>query len=317
MEKRNPRRSRRVSTTDQDACLDLTAAIHRAMTALLQCRAPKVPGIVELSEISGIDRLPVDAKSRYPLGVHVNHQPELCVCLYGNAGMEILDQRFCIGPLDVVYLAPGTPHSEGYVDAKDTYQLLWMSIVSDAVSVSCVEHNASGWHFPFRVICQSEVAKSLKDRFDRLPHGHGQPSREFEAFRSLWLSVLAASLAQTTETQTHQKDQDPVRQMMQEVREHIDRHLSARLSMNYLARYSGFTGAHLNRLFRRHFGSSVHAYVIQARLQEARRQLAIPGATVQAVAVAVGYDDALYFSKAYRQQFGHPPSTDLVKSQPL
>ncbi len=279
-----------------------------ALDSLARTKPDSTPGMTDISALREVAQLTVQPASRYPLGLHTNPQPELCICLWGAAGMEIHDQRFLLKPGGIAYLHPGVVHSEGFVSSRQGYQLLWLSVTPDGFGFSAINRTADGWHFPFRTAGRLASAPQLHDQLIALIPGRPD---HFEQFRSIWLMALATIVHALATPVAPKPEHDPIRQMMLEVKDHIDHHLSARLSLAYLARYSGFTGTHLNRLFRKQFGLSVHGYVIGARLEEALRRLKQPGARVQEVARAVGYEDPLYFSKAYRSRFGRPPSQDL------
>jgi AraC-like DNA-binding protein len=295
----------------KDPFVEPRAAALFALNALTLASPDSIPGMTEFSTLRGISLTPVQPKTRDPLGLHTNPQPELCIGLWGSAGMEINNQRFLLNPGDIAYLHPGVVHSEGFIAPRVGYQLLWLSVTSDGFGFSAINRSADGWRFPFRSAGRLPSAPGLHKQIISLTPGN--PSH-FEQFRSIWLLAIASVIHGLAAPAAPQPEHDPIRQMMLEVKDHIDHHLSARLSLAYLARYSGFTGTHLNRLFRKQFGISVHGYVIDTRLSQARQLLKNPTAQIQEVARSVGYEDPLYFSKAFRAKYGHPPSRELEGS---
>ncbi len=66
--------------------------------------------------------------------------------------------------------------------------------------------------------------------------------------------------------------------------------------------------AHLRALFERWVGLSPKRYHTQCRIDQAKRLLAQQTLSVQAVAAAVGYDDAAYFSRVFKQFTGQSPT---------
>jgi AraC-like DNA-binding protein/quercetin dioxygenase-like cupin family protein len=75
-----------------------------------------------------------------------------------------------------------------------------------------------------------------------------------------------------------------------------------------LAGQAGWSRDHFARLFRAQTGFTVAGYVRQQRLLEARRLLIEGRLTVGEVARAVGFEDPLYFSRAFSRVFRMPPS---------
>jgi AraC-like DNA-binding protein len=75
-----------------------------------------------------------------------------------------------------------------------------------------------------------------------------------------------------------------------------------------LARMAGFSQTKLKGGFRARFGTSVFAYLRQARLEEARRLLFARQLNVTEAALRVGYANPSKFAAAFRRQFGLRPS---------
>lgn len=73
------------------------------------------------------------------------------------------------------------------------------------------------------------------------------------------------------------------------------------------ARALGMTATHLNRVTRAETGLSAGRYVERHLFQEARRYLAYTRMTVGEIAWLLGFEDAAYFSRAFRRHVGEPP----------
>jgi AraC-like DNA-binding protein len=79
-----------------------------------------------------------------------------------------------------------------------------------------------------------------------------------------------------------------------------------RLAMQRLAEQLGQTGTSLEKLFRQQTGSSVHAYLVQARLHHAAR-LILEGQKIEAVGLEVGYRSKKNFYQQFVRMFGMTP----------
>lgn len=64
---------------------------------------------------------------------------------------------------------------------------------------------------------------------------------------------------------------------------------------------------HLSRIFRERLGISMQQYLIQKRLN-ASKKLLKKGYSIYQTSQLVGYHDQFVFSKAFKKQFGYPPS---------
>ncbi|MBI9089941.1 MAG: AraC family transcriptional regulator [Desulfobacterium sp.] len=79
-------------------------------------------------------------------------------------------------------------------------------------------------------------------------------------------------------------------------------------SLETLANLVGCTQYHLIRLFKEAKGMTPHAYLMQLRLENARRMLE-KGATIVDSALDSGFSDQSHLTRAFRQRYGLTPGT--------
>ncbi len=85
------------------------------------------------------------------------------------------------------------------------------------------------------------------------------------------------------------------------------RHLENPLPLALLARRLGLGDRTLERLFRRHLGTTPRAYYRELRLARARGLLLESGLPVAEIAVRAGFESAAAFSRSFRRRYGLPP----------
>lgn len=103
----------------------------------------------------------------------------------------------------------------------------------------------------------------------------------------------------------HHKDYD----LIQPVIERMQGSPEKDLSLETAARLVGRSPSTVSRLFKKVTGLSFKQYQVNHRLELAADQLnAKPNCPVAEIALAVGYDDALYFSRVFRKKFNCSPS---------
>ncbi len=73
------------------------------------------------------------------------------------------------------------------------------------------------------------------------------------------------------------------------------------------ARQVGVSRSHLYRVFRRELGMSPSTYLTRFRIHRACQLLRQSDLSVSAVAASVGYEDPLYFSRAFKREMGESP----------
>ncbi|ROP60920.1 AraC-like DNA-binding protein [Curtobacterium sp. ZW137] len=88
----------------------------------------------------------------------------------------------------------------------------------------------------------------------------------------------------------------------------VTERLDTPLTVGDVAAAGGCSVSTAGRLFAAHLGTSVAAWIRNARMREAAELLRTSGLRVGEVARAVGFTDPLYFSRVFRATFGEPPS---------
>src|SRR6056297_430609 len=90
--------------------------------------------------------------------------------------------------------------------------------------------------------------------------------------------------------------------------EAMESNIADPLSLPHLAQIARLSPRQLNRLFRQHLGQTTHAYYRRLRLDKARNLLRNSALSLTEVALATGFASSSHFSRAYRAEYGQPPS---------
>ena len=89
---------------------------------------------------------------------------------------------------------------------------------------------------------------------------------------------------------------------------YLSQNATREISIDDLAARFYISKYHMMRRFRAETGYTIHAYLVSKRLSLAREQIA-SGVPVLQAAAACGFSDYSTFCRAYRRQFGQPPSS--------
>lgn len=91
--------------------------------------------------------------------------------------------------------------------------------------------------------------------------------------------------------------------------DYVHDNLSKDLSLDHLARIAHMSSFHLTRLFKQATGTSLHQYIIQQRVEQARQLLEGSDLRIADVAVQVGFYDHAHLTRHFTRLIGVSPSS--------
>jgi two-component system, response regulator YesN len=101
---------------------------------------------------------------------------------------------------------------------------------------------------------------------------------------------------------------DPSARLKERMREYIDRNFAdSALSLNSIADQFGMTPSYISGIFKKQFGINLSDYLVQLRVDRAKRHLADSEMTIQQIAESVGYTTDIGFIRAFKKIEGVPP----------
>ncbi|MDO4276844.1 MAG: response regulator [Eubacteriales bacterium] len=90
---------------------------------------------------------------------------------------------------------------------------------------------------------------------------------------------------------------------------YIQSHYCTRLSLNDLSEHFGYTSSYINRIFKKELGIPPLQYITNLKMQKAKELLRMEQPMdIQDVAAAIGYEDARYFSRVFKNETGMTPT---------
>lgn len=128
-------------------------------------------------------------------------------------------------------------------------------------------------------------------------------SKVFELLSVYLSEVLELSILASTYVAISRSDRDSII----EAKRIIDSQLALAPSCEELARQVNTSTSKLTKGFSSLFGTSVHAYVIDQRLEKAASLLLESNLNVSQVAILVGYSKASNFAAAFKRKYGVNP----------
>ncbi|MFA9378403.1 MAG: helix-turn-helix domain-containing protein [Lachnotalea sp.] len=91
------------------------------------------------------------------------------------------------------------------------------------------------------------------------------------------------------------------------IKKYIEDHFTEDICLDDIAKVSGYSKYHMNRLFFESTGQTIHNYIRERRLYEATELLTNTDKAIVEIALIVGYTSQQSFTRAFGQMFGITP----------
>ena len=224
-------------------------------------------------------------------------QVVVLVCAKGRGWCETASGRFDVETGQVVILPPGHPHAYGS-DEDDPWTLWWLHAAGRDLPEFL---EAAGMTIDAPVRKPSDlypVVSLMTDVLRWMERDSTTPTLRAAA-GAAWhvLSILGADRT-TSDGTTDLADQ---------AAEYLRAHISEHISVSDLAAMARLSTSHFSALFKKHIGYPVLQYQTQLRMARAREMLDTTGMSISSIADAVGYPDAFYFARQFKQLHGQTP----------
>lgn len=213
---------------------------------------------------------------------------ELIVCLTGQGDLALSDGALGLRPGVATLIPPGCVHRER---SAHSLEAIWIGLRGTRLV-----------NLPGRVLRSVDETLAVDaERIWRLGQALNGTGPELDG-------LSAALVARIARTAGGSQSSDAG--IVDRVIDYLYRHLADCPPMAQVAASFGVSEGHFFRTFRRRTGQTPLAFLSALRLEQAALHLRQGRRTVAAVARSVGFQDPLYFSRAFRRRFGRPPRDD-------
>ena len=100
----------------------------------------------------------------------------------------------------------------------------------------------------------------------------------------------------------------PALKTIEKVCAYIRLNLDKKITNAELSYIAGYHEYHLNRIFQKHTGKTVHQYIIDARIHTAKRMLATTEMSVSDIAESAGFNSSTHLCACFKSQTGLSPA---------
>ena len=257
-------------------------------------------------------------RSSYMNEVELHHHDfyEVYMLLRGEVTYTVENHIYNMRPGDVMLISPLELHQARIKPDKDAYEriVLWIdrtyleNLSSPRTSLTrCYDTTVPGHTNLVRL--PGDRSAALRRALERLRELHHGERYGSDLLAECCLIELMVGLNEGTQDHTMQKSlsaDTSSDQVVDAVLAYINAHYSEPLTLDALSEKFFISKYHLLRKFESQVGTTVHRYILQKRLLNAKQLLAGGVAPSEACAYC-GFGDYANFYRAFRAEYGITP----------
>lgn len=203
---------------------------------------------------------------------------------------------------DTFILFPGR-EVQYYADKDEPWEYAWAGFMgADASSI--IRNTDFEKERPY--ILDGRIPREIiREGIGRIYDVKGNTYEAAVAMAGALYSLLSVFMHYSDKEET-EKDAQTI--YVEKAQTYIETNYSYPVTVEDVAAYVGISRSHLFRSFQSHMDKSPKEYLSEYRISQACHLLKETDLSVSAIAYSVGFDNNLYFSKAFRKQKGMSPT---------
>lgn len=240
---------------------------------------------------------------RSPIGEYV-----LIYCMEGKGWYQTGGNTYQVHANQFFILPPHQPHTYA-ADKEHPWTIYWIHFTGSHAAI-----------YSEQSLEPQDIRPALNSRISERQHVFEEifstleRSTDLESLRYA-SSLLHYYLASMRYLRLYRPDVMPASTILDAVKHYMEENLEKRLSLEQIAHYTGYSSSHFSSLFRQATGQSPLAYFNRLKIERACQLLANTNMHINQICHKVGFDDAYYFSRLFKQQTGLSPKQFRASSE--
>ena len=237
---------------------------------------------------------------------HYRQRPEGCkeyvliYCMGGKGWYETGGCRYEVGGGQYFILPPRVPHAYG-ADRECPWTIYWLHFTGQHADIY-----SEGQHLPqdIRPTTNSRISERqhvFEEIFATLERSTDRESLRYAS------SLLHYYLASMRYLHHYRQETPDHTNVIAAAQRYIQENLERRLTLNDLARYTGYSASRFSQLFRQQTGESPINYFNRKKMEHAAHLLLTTDMRINQICPKVGFEDSCYFSRLFTQLMGCSP----------
>jgi AraC-like DNA-binding protein len=245
------------------------------------------------------------------IGIHFHRYHQLVLVTEGLANFRINGADYLAGPDSLVIIRAGDTHDvsirkypyKRYVFTITNHLLL--TVLREPLLLSLFLYHAADCHN--LILLRREFALRLSTVFE-------ETIRECTEKKPLWSTKVITLITQSLIELYREnpgfflsRDYVNIAGVITEIENYIALHFQEPIRLDGLARRYSMSAYYLSRKFKEITGCGFKRYLIQYRMDEAKRLLRDTNDPVMEISGAVGYENPEHFIRIFHETWGIPP----------
>lgn len=222
----------------------------------------------------------------YSIPKRYNEASELTLVFKGNLHYVINDTHYHLKEGDILYVESGTYTSRLYDNKPADYVSFNFSTVN------------SGEYFKTGIM-ESAITKDIKSIITLCDNTTLNKTENYlekeNNLASLLILTIKDNLSLVEESEK-----------ISLIKKYVASHISEKITLNDIADYIFFSPSYCDTLFKKEVGTPIISYVLNAKIDYAKRLLS-EGVSLKDASNEVGFSDYNYFSRLFKKKVGCSP----------
>lgn len=218
---------------------------------------------------------------------HAHSCYEIIYILSGSGTAVIGNASYPIAQGAYYVVSPQTPHTERF---EDYGEILFVGFECGD-KLSCPQNT---------VFHSSDI--SVLTYFQKIIDEYKQQRAEYESAAAALLSLLLVTVIREMGG-NGEKYKD-----LEYIKTYLEQYSNQRISFGRLARLCGYSYDYFRHVFKRRFGASPQEYLINIRLEHAKRLLRSTAMSCTEIAYDCGFSSSAQLSSLFKREYGVSPT---------
>jgi YesN/AraC family two-component response regulator len=210
---------------------------------------------------------------------------ELTFLISGEMTYYINDVKHVIKSGDIIYVPSGSIRQREIGD-----------VLNDYLSINFHADNP----LEFETVLNNCINNEVKLLLNYFETAYSSPSTDRQAKLKLALETLILQITDNL----YDSYTSP---LSAEIISFISSHYTEKITLNDISQATFYSAAYCENEFKKTTGKSIINYLIDVRVNAAKKLLAESSMSCARIAAAVGFEDANYFSRIFKKRTGYSP----------